>query len=452
MKVKLLLTFALLLSGFSAPVFGQLLNGDFSQGGANWDWFAAVSQVNCANELASSSERVASGLALVHPDEGGGVGTWDTCGSIRQNVSIPPGTRLKFRTKLGQSVEYPFHTADSVRLSISVKNDQGSSEVYSETGIDEVAGNCEFFDSCIDFRTRTADISEFWNQNVQLNIFAKSSYSRNAFGGILDYASQAWIDDIEFEPVPPNTSASPTAGLWFNPNRRSGGLNISRNNTGELLVVWYTYLPSGTPVWFMSNVEPMTGGTWVSAMLKGNRDPVSGTMVWQTVGTAELTMLDNDELIFTWDMNAQSGVQSAGAEKLFHLAGGGSFSGLYIEPAFPGWGINLDVQGSGSSATNVATVYFHTSGGQPIWAQGVESGDLMQSITFDMETFTGVCPGCSGQPASTTGTPAGTLSMRDFSTTSSNPRGYSAIETAGGVTWTRGSPSNLITFARLTKP
>ncbi|MFN2334375.1 MAG: hypothetical protein ABR550_08125, partial [Wenzhouxiangellaceae bacterium] len=127
--------------------------------------------------------------------------------------------------------------------------------------------------------------------------------------------------------------------------------------------------------------------------------------------------------------------------------------GLYFEPAFPGWGVNLDVQGSGSNAMNAATVFFYTSSGQPVWAQGVESGEIDQSVTFNMQTFSGgLCPGCNGQTATVTALPAGTLNMQDFGTSGSNPLGHANIQTVGGVTWLRGSASKLITYARLSQP
>jgi len=456
MSSRILFCVLLALAGITGQVSAQLLNGSFSQGGSYWNWLSADTSnfYNCESFLSPSSERVWAGVAYGHSGTGYITSFRKTCGSIRQTMTVPLASQLRYDRKLGEILGLGQVASRSNRVSLKTRmiTSQSSFLLLQEKGRDQDY-NCTPTFNCPEFETRTISVPpELWGQAVTLEFVAEAEYLKNSLGMLVEKPSQAFIDNVQFEPVPANRWASPTAGLWYNPDRQGGGINITRNNAGDLLLAWYTYLPNGTPVWFMSDVEPMIDGTWVSALRKGNRDPVSGNVVWQLVGTAELTMLANNELIFTWDLNAQSGSQSVGAEKMFHLAGGDSFTGLYFEPAFPGWGVNLDVQGSGSTATNVATVYFYTPSGQPIWAQGVESGDLNQSVTFSMQTFNGLCPGCVGQPPSSTGTSAGTLNMQDFATSSNYPKGYSNIQTGGGITWMRGSSSNLITYARLSKP
>lgn len=453
MTKKVLFYAAILLAGITSQVNAQLLNGSFSNGGTYWSWENADTSnfYNCESNLSSSSDRVSSGVAYGHSGSSFSTGFRKTCGSIRQTITVPLASQLTYDRKLGVTLGLSQRALNSepVVLKARMKTSQSSFLLSMESGTDKDY-NCLF--DCPEFEARTVSVPpELWGQTATVEFFAESEYLNGTFTQT-NRPSQAFIDNIEFEPVPPNPWASPTAGLWYNPDRRGGGIDISFNNVGEWILSWYTYLPNGSPVWFMSEVAPMEGGSWVSTLLKGNRDPVSGSVLWQPVGTAELTILAHDELIFEWDLNAQSGSPSTGAEKMFHLAGGDSFTGLYIEPGFPGWGVNLDVEGSGSSAVNVATAYFYTSGGQPVWAQGVETGDLNQSVTFNMDTFQGLCPGCTGTPPPSGGTPAGTLNMQDFATSSNNPRGYSDIQTAGGVIWKRGSPSNLITYSRLTQP
>ncbi len=454
------------LFGWSNPVDAQPLNGDFSSGGQHWEWFRAdtpfYTALTCQNGLSGvnwvwnnhvifwdgSREYVASG----HDGNSFTGGQRLTCGAIRQNVQIPPASRLRFDYWLGKIESDISRQLRPVTLRADIIQGQNSSTVHTVTGQSE-RPICESFSTCPSWKSATADVSEFWGQNVTLQFFSQSSYART--GGVLntltDTSSPAHIDNILFEPIPPNTFASPTAGIWYNPGRDGHGIDLTRSSTGQYMVVWYTYLPSGAPIWYMSDVKSLNQGTWNGTLSKMTRDPDSGSMNSQSVGTAKITMLSNSELIYEWNLNSQSGSPSSGAERMTHLFGGGSYTGLWYEPADSGWGISLSAEGSGQSTTSVSTAYFYTDSGQPIWAQGVASGSLDNGVTFDMSTYvgTGLCPGCAGQTTSTTGYSAGTLNMRQLG---SFPQGYSNIQTAGGVTWIRGSANNLITYGRLTFP
>ena len=162
-------------------------------------------------------------------------------------------------------------------------------------------------------------------------------------------------------------------------------------------------------------------------------------------------MLNSSNLIFEWNLTAASGSPSQGGEKMVHLFGGDSYTGLWFEPAFNGWGVTLDVEGAGSSAVSIATILFYTPGGEPTWGQGVGSGDLAQSVNFNVDTFTGIglCPGCAGQTQSLQVFPAGTFGLQDMDT---QPAGFSAIQTTGGIPWVRGSASAPVSLGRLTVP
>ena len=453
--------FALLICGLAGNTSGQVLNGDFSNQGDYWDQkranFFDNGFVDCRNSLSpdpwqSGDLRWRGGsndwAVDLHDGNNFGSDPMRVCGSIEQTVTVPPGKRLVFEYKLGRTeFNNPFNSFRSVSFRLDIESPSGVNTVFSDSGRSGKQP-CTF--GCPVWEDASVDFSDFWGQVVTLNFSASSSYRRNpTAGGGGAFASPALLDNIRFEEIPANRFASPKAGSWNNPDRNGNGINISRAPTGELQLFWITYLPSGTPIWFISALEPMSQGQWNAVLDKATRDPVSGAILRQPVGSAEIRMLNNSELIFEWNLTAASGSPSQGGEKMVHLIGGDNYTGLWTEPAFSGWGFTLDVRGVGSSATSVATILFYTPAGQPTWGQGVGSGDLGQSVNFDVNTFTGVglCPGCAGQSQSLQVFPAGTFGLQNMAT---QPAGFSAIQTTGGISWIRGSAGSPVLLNRST--
>ena len=367
---------------------------------------------------------------------------------------MSPALILNLNTNLGTTglTNNLFINYQSVNFALVIEGSQGAQTYFSGSGVTKQP-SCASFNGCPDWEEAGVDVSELWGQDVNIIFRANSSYRGNPLpsGFSEDASSPAFLDNIRFEKIPANRFASPIAGTWFNPNRNGHGINISRSPTGQLQLLWFTYLPSGTPTWFISDLDSLSQGEWNAALNKAVRDPVSGAVLQQPVGSAEIRMLNNSELIFEWNLTAASSSPSQGGEKMIPLHGGDSYTGLWFEPAFDGWGVTLDVEGSGASTVSVATVFFYTQTGEPTWGQGVASGDLTQSVDFNMDTFTGIglCPGCAGQSQSLQIFPAGSFNLQSMAT---QPAGFSAIQTAGGISWIRGSAGAPVSLARLTFP
>ena len=454
----------LLLACVTSNAFGQLLNGDFSNQGDFWDQYRAeiLDQglfPKCLSAL--SPDAWESGDLLwrggsndwavdLHDGSDFGSDPKKVCGAIKQNVNVVPGANLVFEYKLGTTAFVnPNLFYRDVTLRLDIDSFSGEENYFSDTGVTEEP---PCFGSCPTWETASIDVSDLWGQVVALGFNAESSFRRSPFPAGIDHlASPAFVDNIRFEEIPASPSVTPVAGTWFNPNRNGHGINISRSPTGQLQLLWFTYLPSGTPTWFISDLDSLSQGEWNAALNKAVRDPVSGAVLQQPVGSAEIRMLNNSELIFEWNLTAASGSPSQGGEKMIPLHGGDSYTGLWFEPAFDGWGVTLDVEGSGASTVSVATVFFYTPAGEPTWGQGVASGDLTQSVDFNMDTFTGIglCPGCAGQSQSLQIFPAGSFNLQGMAT---QPAGFSAIQTAGGISWIRGSAGAPVSLGRLTFP
>ena len=466
MKLKSMFL-ALLLACMTDSAFGQVLNGDFSNQGDFWDLFRADTRsALCGDNL--DSDTWGSGdlfwrggsdgwAASLHDGWTGIRGDFrNTCGSIRQTITVPFGVDLVYSLRLGTvnnlgpaPIEVPVH--QQVIFTTTVETTSGVDIIDSRTGR---SVNTPCFTSCPGWGTRRADISDYWGQTVDLEFFARSSYDFPILPGGLGARrpSPAYIDDIRFEEVQPNRFARPISGMWFNPDRSGHGVQVSRSPEGRFNLYWVTYLPDGEPIWFVAgSFLTIRPGQYEASLRKATRDPNSGDVTLQGVGSVEMRMLSNSEMILKWELTTASGSPSQGAEIMTHLHGGDSYTGLWFEPAFDGWGVTLDVEGSGTSTVSIATVLFYTPTGEPTWAQGVASGDLTQSVDFNMDTFTGIglCPGCAGQAQSLQIFPAGTFNLQTMAT---QPAGFSAIQTAGGLSWIRGSAGAPVSLGRLTVP
>ncbi|MEM7053676.1 MAG: hypothetical protein AAF446_03920 [Pseudomonadota bacterium] len=457
--------FAVFLVFLAGNTPAQLLNGDFSNQGDYWDLYradtlSALCYDNLSLEAWSGGDLLWRGgsndwAASLHDGWSGIRGqSRNTCGRVQQTLIIPPGTRLKYSLKLGTIFNVgvgavgPNHRR--VTFTGNIETPSSNQSVGSFTGR---SVNSPCFTGCPRWSTKTFDVSDFWGQSVDLTFSAESSYSYPS--GIAPLGSNppspAYIDNILFEEIPANRFVRAVSGMWYNPNRNGSGIQLARSPTGRLLAHWATYLPNGSPVWYTGEFSTIRQGELTATLKKVTRDPASGTVQLQSVGTADITMLASRELIFEWNLTAASGSPSQGGEKMVHLFGGDSYTGMWFEPAFSGWGVTLDVEGVGSSAVSIATIFFYTPSGQPTWAQGAGNGDLAQNVSYSVNTFTGIglCPGCAGQSQSLQVFPAGTFGLQDMDT---QPAGFSAIQTLGGISWIRGSSGAPVSLGRLTIP
>ena len=108
-------------------------------------------------------------------------------------------------------------------------------------------------------------------------------------------------------------------------------------------------------------------------------------------------------MYFFWDMYSIGGNNTTfdGAEPLMHLSGGGSYTGLWYEPAYSGWGISLEYKDNPQGIDTVATAFYY-DGTEPVWAQGAVDGTPTGNKLIELTQYTGIglCPECVG-PAGT---------------------------------------------------
>jgi hypothetical protein len=292
-----------------------------------------------------------------------------------------------------------------------------------------------------------ADVSSAWGQTANVDFFAQSRYWRGLDGGMVTYPSPALIDNVRFERIDGNRLSTIDPGMWFNPERSGHGIDVSVDGMGNYMVVWFTYKPDGTPVWYMSNLAPLNDGEWSSLLKKMTWNSTTGQVSETYVGTVEIRMPSSDEMIFLWDLYNAGANNSTGGEVFTKLHGGSNVGGMWFDPNTAGSGFTLSAEGSGSDGSFVSTAYFY-AGSEPVWAQGVGSGNIGLSVPFNMKWFvgTGLCPACAGQQTSTQANQAGSMTLEGFPYFS---KGWVSVSMPGGW-WFTGSSNSPVNFYRLT--
>jgi hypothetical protein len=111
------------------------------------------------------------------------------------------------------------------------------------------------------------------------------------------------------------------SGAWYNPEQSGHGLMIEVLDRGKAAIAWYTFDPSGDPVWLQGLVDIVDDG------LSGNLSTVSGghfppqfnadSVVRHAWGAVKLTVTGCDSAEFSW--NPVDPAYSAGSLALTRL-------------------------------------------------------------------------------------------------------------------------------------
>ncbi|MCB1889841.1 MAG: hypothetical protein KDH20_19700 [Rhodocyclaceae bacterium] len=192
----------------------------------------------------------------------------------------------------------------------------------------------------------------------------------------------------------------PDGGLWWNPASAGHGFHVAPAGD-QLALVWYTYESDGRPVWYLATA-PLDGTQWSASL---DRYTWNGSAAASAgVGSVSIDFSSTRAASIRWTLDGVAGSESIEPYVFSSEALGGSdLTGLWYEPARPGYGLTVVTQGT----TEAAVLYFYDADGAPTWALGsAAQGNGQASIPMD--TYTGPCPSCAA--TSIVGTSAGSLS------------------------------------------
>jgi hypothetical protein len=443
----------------------DIVNGDFSSGGLGWTWKQGVAvgdaPSQCYSSMASFSPSLVSDVYQVYAAGGRGrsakvsgksstipqretISTY--CRELGQQLYVPIGAVLKFQDKLGITDLPQGAPALPANFSVSVLDISSGTEFVLRSA---VARNhyCGPSADCSKFSLETVDLSPVWGRSVILRFRADVFYRPVGDSFLRD--PEVFVDNVRLEQLP--IPAWPfKSGSWYNKNRSGHGIHLSRAGNGSFTVIWYTYLADGRPVWYISESKPAINGVWQATLFKSSWNQGAGTNSLLPVGDAKIEMTDKAAMIFSWDLYSINGNNAGfdGAEPFVFLSGGGSYTGLWYEPSYSGWGLSLEYLDNPAGIDTVATAFYY-AGSEPVWSQGAVEGTPTGNKLIQLTEYTGIglCPECIGQQTQMWPWPAGMLSL-DLDA----QRGWIDAQSHSGFPWNRGSSSQPAEIVRMTGP
>lgn len=444
----------------------QVANGDFSGGGSGWVWSQGYvpgnNPADCFPTMAGFLPSLTTDVYQVYSTGGRGrsakvSGKSSTipqrsiystyCRQISQVLQVPANSLLKFDSKLGiAALSYPWSPALSVNFTVSAVDNVSGTEIFF---LRKIGNNfyCTPGQDCSAFLAESVDVSALWGRSVTLR-FRTDVYYPVVDGSFLR-DPEVFVDNIRFEQIP--VAPWPTkSGSWYNPNRSGHGIHLSRAGNGNIMIIWYTYLADGRPVWYISDTVPVVNGVWQSGLYKSTWNAARGTNQITRVGDIKFEMTDQTAMTFYWDLYSINGGRPGfdGAEPFVFLSGGESYTGLWYEPAYSGWGMSIEYKNNSQGIDTVATA-FYFDGTEPVWAQGAVEGPPAGNKLIELTSFTGfgLCPECIGQEIHKSPWPAGLMSL-----SLDTGKGWIEAESQSGSTWKRGSASQPAGIVQMTSP
>jgi hypothetical protein len=215
MKLRSLLLLGLCIT----PTLGlaQVINGDFTNGTANWTWLrgtstSSISTCLTTRYIPNSSDVPNIGtapalgnVALLRAQYTTGTSSQISCTEIQQTLTVPAASQLRLNAKLGGeysstpslNIYYP------VTLKVSFLTGGQSYSLFNVQGKLEDP-ICGAFNSCPRFVSYVINMTQFAGQTGTLSLRADTEAEGNRRIG-----SPAYVDDIGFEPAPPTVPPTP---------------------------------------------------------------------------------------------------------------------------------------------------------------------------------------------------------------------------------------------------
>lgn len=241
-------------------------------------------------------------------------------------------------------------------------------------------------------------------------------------------------------PAPTFASNSFRNGSYFNPLRSGNGLvsylvPATGNSPQRFYAQWFTGDNARAPTWYYF-LEDIVDGQAHGAIVKRTRNVSAPgfTTTDQVVGTGQVTVVGNERLVFTHQLDGKP----RGGDKLVHLLSGlpvatPNRTGAWFFANESGWGQTYDSFVQSGNASEFVLSYVYDSSGQPRWvsSQGLAGGNGFEAIASARIT----CPTCAWVEPNFVN--VGTIT-RQFSGSASGVLSTS-FTVPGGGSWIRNS-------------
>jgi hypothetical protein len=425
----------------------QVVNGNFENGTVSWSWTDGCSG---ASQLITPSLNTDTpfqftnfGRSAKMHQTGTTPNPGSACRKISQQIFVPIGSNLSFDlwTNNGQNSQTAKRFSGSLSI---ILRDTASGLVRSYTICNAPTTNLPLCTSGATLTNNGLIIeSAFWGKTVELTI--GTVVNNDAFSS----PARFYVDNVQLI-KPAIVSVLPKTGAWYNPARSGHGLHLSKASDGRYQIMWYTYLSNGQPVWYISELASVINGVLNAKIRKSVWNYTTQSNTLTNVGDIKFEINGTNQFTFLWDLYSVNGDNAGfdGGEPMSFLIGGDSYTGLWYEPAYSGYGYSLDYRNS--SPYTAATVFYYVNG-EPVWARSDKTLTPTAGTVFPMTAFKGLglCPECNGQTITRTSTAVGEVG---FSLDLNKSWVLLQDATTGATVWQRGVPTQPVDTSRLTFP
>lgn len=235
-----------------------------------------------------------------------------------------------------------------------------------------------------------------------------------------------------------------SAGHFYNPAR--GGHGVSYEYVaGQRVLIWYTFLPDQTPIWYYAqDFAPSPNvGAWSAPLLRIQWH--NGTTTSRVVGSVRVTELGKlggaDRIVFSWNLDGDSG-----SETMERLGGTGcpagfeGNNGMWFAPTLSGYGYTVTYFPN----YEFIPVYLYDGQGNPRWLAGEKAGFSAADTPIPLSQTRGFCPLCdrAGNPSRSN---AGTMTRRFAGNRISGLALNAQFAAPLSGTWVQDRPVSLLT-------
>jgi len=226
------------------------------------------------------------------------------------------------------------------------------------------------------------------------------------------------------------------SGSYYDTRRGGNGMTVANipqvDGSPTFFGLWFTGDAAREPTWYAVQAPLQGNQANAPIYLSHQTAPDAWPAQSSTVGSAQITLVDTDKFIYSWNLQGNSG----GA--LFTAVTGlPSKVRLWYDPKQSGWGLYdqlVPTDGAGASLLFNLT-YLYDASGAPRWVVGSHDG-YADGVTIDMVAPRPTCPGCVWLDPNAGKQSAGSLSY----TIGGNSRQISTnlvFPSAIGGDWTR---------------
>jgi subtilisin family serine protease len=195
--------------------------------------------------------------------------------------------------------------------------------------------------------------------------------------------------DVEFSGVPQTVNGN----LLVSVNRGGISQGIDYQPIGPARgLIWYTYTDSKQPAWYLSTALAPDGNIWTADLLRFTND--GATDRFTNVGKVSMTMLGDNDSIFSWNLFGESGSERMG---IITGADTNPCPTIATQPtSISGfWGKAQAGLGGASvlyiDAVHAEIHYLYDDSGNPVWIQA----DRASGDELTLAQFEGFCPTCA---------------------------------------------------------